>query len=305
MRQGVGVAARERRVVQLTWLSAVVNVLLTVVKAVIGFMTHSDALIADAAHSAADVAGSLAVMIGLRVARRPADEDHPYGHGKAEVIAASLVAMLLILAGFDVVYSSVRQLFAPKATPELAALLTAAGAVVVKEVLFLYQMRVGREAHSPALIAGAEDHRSDVYSSLAASVGIAIALAGKWLHLPFLLFADPIAGIFVALVVVHLGYKMASESFRTLLDQVLDAETTERLAKSVADVPGVLRVDNVRARTNGSYWIVDVRMSVDPDMSVLEGHQIARMVKWSILGNYSEAHDVLVHVNPYDPSGEL
>ncbi|MCY0902993.1 MAG: cation diffusion facilitator family transporter [Firmicutes bacterium] len=291
---------RQRQVVQLTWVSALVNVFLTAIKAIVGFMTQSDALIADAAHSAADVAGSIAVMIGLRVAKRPADDDHPYGHGKAEVIAASLVAMLLILAGLDVVYTSARQLFAPKETPEMAALLTAVGSVLVKEVLFRYQMKVGRAAHSPALIAGAEDHRSDVYSSLAASVGILIALVGRWTHMPVLLFADPLAGIFVALVVVRVGYRMAGESFGTLLDQVLDGETTRQIAGCVADVPGVLRVDNVRVRTNGSYWIVDVRMSVDPEMSVLEGHQIARMVKWSIKGQYDQVRDVLVHVNPYD-----
>ncbi|MCY0877206.1 MAG: cation diffusion facilitator family transporter [Firmicutes bacterium] len=289
----------DRTVTQMTWLSAIVNVLLTIVKAVVGTIAHSDALIADAAHSASDVAGSVAVMIGLRVARRPADQDHPYGHGKAEFIAASLVAILLILAGVDVVYNSVRQFFLPIARPEWAALLTAVGAVLVKEVLYRYQNMIGRKAHSPALLAGAADHRSDVYSSLLASVGIGIALIGQGLHVHALFYADPIAGLFVALVVVRMGYKMADESFRNLLDQVLDSETTASLNGFASAVPGVLRVDDLRARTNGSYWMVDVEVSVDPEMSVLEGHQIARTVKWAIIGEYPQVRDVLVHVNPF------
>lgn len=297
--QAAQTGGEDRTVSGMTWLSAIVNVILTVVKAVVGVIAHSDALIADAAHSAADVAGSVAVMIGLRVARRPADDDHPYGHGKAEFIAASLVAILLILAGADVVYNSIRQFFAPMAKPEWAALFTAVGAVVVKEVLFRYQIAIGRKVHSPALLAGAADHRSDVYSSLAASVGIAIALFGAWLRQPILLYADPVAGLFVALVVVRMGYTMADESFRTLLDQVLDSATTARLDASIAAIPGVLRVDDLRARTNGSYWMVDVKVSVDPEMSVLEGHQIARTVKWAIIGEYPQVRDVLVHVNPY------
>jgi len=297
--------ALERKVNRLTWLSAVANVLLTLGKGFVGLMAHSDALIADAAHSAADVAGSLAVMIGMRVARLPADEDHPYGHGKAEVIAASLVAILLVLAGLDVIYSSVRQFFAVLEHPQWLALFTAAVSVVIKEFLYRYQIGVGKAARSPALIAGAADHRSDVYSSLAATAGIGLALIGAWLHIPLLLYADPLAGVLVAVVVVSMGYRMALDSYRSLLDQVLDAKTTQKLTEAVGAVPGVLRVDDVRARTNGSYCIVDVRMSVDPEMSVLEGHQIARMVKWAIIGDFAEVQDVLVHVNPFDEAGEL
>ena len=290
---------RKQVTTRLASYSTVINVILTLLKGVVGFLARSDALVADAAHSAADVAGSVAVMIGLRVARLPADTDHPYGHGKAEVIAASIVAIFLILAGLDVIFNSVRQFFSPLSAPAPVALYTAVFSMIVKEAIYRYQIKIGRAIRSPALIAGATDHRSDVYSSLAASAGILISLLGKNLHQPFLLYADPIAGLIVAAVVVRIGYQMAVDSFRSLLDQVLDSETTQNMTLAVQGVSGVMRVDDLRARSNGSYWIVDVKMSVDPSMSVLDGHHIAKTVKWTIMDQYEEVFDVLVHVNPF------
>ncbi|KUO94832.1 cation diffusion facilitator family transporter [Ferroacidibacillus organovorans] len=282
------------------YLSLLINIVLTLVKAFFGFVAHSEALIADAAHSASDVAGSIAVLIGVQVARRPADEDHPYGHGKAEVIAASLVAILLILAGLEVVYSSVRTFFLPLSAPSAVALYVALAAALVKEVLYRVQMKLGKRDHSPALIAGAKDHRADVWSSLFAALGIAVALFGEWLHHPLLELADPIAGLFVALVVVRMGYQLAAESYKLLLDEVLDERATEGMIASARDVDGVLRVDDLRVRKSGPYGIAEVRISVDPTISVLQGHAIGHRVKDRLLERHEELRDVLIHINPYN-----
>lgn len=277
-----------------------VNVGLTALKAIVGWIAHSDALLADAAHSGADVAGAIAVLVGVRVARRPADADHPYGHGKAEWIASSLVAVALVLAGLDVMVEAALALFRPLvAPPESAALVTALFALALKEVMYQYQMKRGREWHSPALVAGAADHRSDVYTSLAAAAGIAIAMASGVLHAPLLRFADPLAGLAVSGVVVRIGYNLAVQSFRSLLDEVLDPQTTAAMEEVASHVNGVTRVDVLRIRSSGSYWIVDIKISVHPEITVRAGHHIAVSVKDSIMSRFDEVYDVLVHVNPY------
>lgn len=292
----------EQRKSRLSSASMLVNVLLTLLKAVVGVLAHSDALLADAAHSFADVVGSVAVIVGLRVARRPADQDHPYGHGKAEVIAASLVAILLILAGLDVVYASIHAFFGAMKAPDVIALYTALLSIVVKEVLYRYQIHIGRRSHSPALIAGAADHRSDVYASIAAAIGIGISELGWIMHKTVLLYADPAAGLIVAVVVVWVGYRLAKESFTSLMDQVLDQETTRQIAERVSSVVGVRRVDDLRIRSNGSYWVVDVKVSVNPDITVAEGHTIGKAVKLGLTQEFTQVYDVFVHVNPYQES---
>lgn len=289
----------ERQSRKLAYYSLLLNIVLTAVKGIVGVVAHSDALLADAAHSGADVAGSIAVLIGIRVARRPADADHPYGHGKAEEIAASLVAIMLILAGLDVVYSSIRGFITLSTAPDSIALYTALAAMVAKEIMYRYQMRVANKVNSPALHAGAADHRSDVYSSLAAAVGIMLALIGKWNHIHVLLLADPIAGFFVAIVVVHIGYQLASESYRALMEQVLDANSTVEMLDVAKGVAGVLRIDDLRARTFGSYLVVDIKLSVDGESTVIAGHRVAKEVKYQMMKSFPNVEDVFVHVNPY------
>ncbi|PWI58585.1 cation diffusion facilitator family transporter [Sulfoacidibacillus thermotolerans] len=295
---------QEQKSNQLAFYSLLLNVVLTAGKGIVGVIAHSDALLADAAHSGADVAGSIAVLIGIRVARRPADSDHPYGHGKAEEIAASLVAMLLILAGLDVVYSSVRQFLTLSSAPDSLALYTAVIAMLAKEGMYHYQLRVAQKLSSPALYAGAADHRSDVYSSLAAAVGIFLALLGKWNHIQALRLADPVAGFLVAAVVVHIGYQLAKQSYRSLMDQVLDPESTKEMLAVAMAVEGVLRIDDLRARSFGSYLVIDIKLSVDGEATVSAGHRVAKEVKYQMMKRFHSVADVFVHVNPYFTSNE-
>lgn len=297
-----GPSASDRVATRVSIYSLLLNIALTAVKTAVGLAVQSDALLADAAHSGADVAGSIAVWIGLRVARRPADANHPYGHGKAEVIAAALVALLLLLAGADVSFESARALFEPPEQPSIWAFVTVCGAIAVKEVMFRWQRAVGRRLRSPALLAGAVDHRSDVYSSSAAGLGIGVALLGAQFGIRLLRYADPLAGLAVAVVVVWIGWKLARQSFMLLMDERIGGERAERLARIIRATPGVLRLDDVRARAAGSYWIVDVRMSVDPEITVEVGHDIGKLVKARIMAEFGEVREVLVHVNPYHPS---
>lgn len=284
------------------WIGIVGNLALAGIKGAIGFFSGSKALMADAVASASDVAGSLAVLVGLKAAKRPADTDHPYGHGKAESIAAIVVSVLMILIGFEIGKSAIDSLRnGVGSAPHWIALVALGISIGVKEALFRYNFRLGQKLSSPALIANAWDHRTDVFSSIAASVGVAGALAGKVLNQPNLYFLDPAASLFVSVLVLRMGYKLIKESVHNTMDHVLHEEDAAELVEAVQRVKGVITVDDLRAREHGHYVIVDVKISVNPRITVTEGHEIAKTAKQHLMKRFTHVSDVFVHVNPYDP----
>lgn len=283
------------------WVGIIGNIALAAAKLLIGMAAKSQALVADAVHSASDVVGSVAVLIGLKAAERPPDEDHPYGHGKAESIAAIIVSVLLAVVGFEIGSASVKSLFSPLEPPGFIAVWAAAGSMLVKEWMFRYKYKLGKELNSPSLIANAFEHRSDVFSSFAALVGIGGAILGGRFDLPWLLYLDPIAGIFVSILVLKMAYEIMRESIHNALDHVLHEDQTVELRHAIEAVEGVMRIDSLRAREHGHYQIVDVKIGVDPHITVEEGHRIGKEVKQSLLSRFPDVRDVLIHVNPYDP----
>jgi cation diffusion facilitator family transporter len=286
------------------WLGIFGNLALAIMKGIVGVLSGSQALIADAANSASDVAGSFAVLIGLRAAKRPPDKDHPYGHGKAESIAAIIVSVLLLLVGFEVARTAVVTIFFSDEAilaPEMYAIWALVAAIIVKEILFRYKIRLGKELKSQALIATAWDHRSDVMASSAALIGVVGAVLGQQFGIGWLVYADPVAGLLVAGLVLWMGYKLIVESIHNTLDHVLHAEDAEDLVKTAQAVKGVITVDELRAREHGHYVIVDAKISVNPRITVLEGHDIAKAVKHELMNKFFHVSDVFVHVNPYDP----
>jgi cation diffusion facilitator family transporter len=276
------------------------NLILAVLKWVIGVYANSRALVADAVNSASDVAGSLAVFIGLRAAKQPPDEDHPYGHGKAESIAAIIVAVLLVLVGFEIGKSSFQAFFQPIEAPKLIALVAVIVSIAIKETMYRYTFSMGKKLNSDALIVTAYDHRSDVYSSLAALVGIGCAILGEKLTIGWLVYADPVAGLFVSILILKLAWKLGSESIHNALDHVLHEEDTIELRKIVESIPEVKKIDELHAREHGHYVIIDLKISVDPYITVEEGHRVGKKVKQKLM---EERHveNVFVHINPYNP----
>lgn len=283
------------------WVGIVGNLALAAVKLIIGLQAKSQALIADSVHSASDVVGSIAVLIGLRAAERPPDEDHPYGHGKAESIAAIIVSVLLAVVGFEIGSSSIESMFHPLAGPGFIAVWAAIGSMVVKEWMFRWKYNLGKKLNSQSLIANAWEHRSDVYSSFAALLGIGGAIIGERYDIAWMIYLDPIAGIFVSALVLKMAYHIMMESIHNTLDHVLHEEETVDLRNAVTAVPGVIRIDSLRAREHGHYQIVDVKISVDPLITVEQGHHIGKQVKRTLLELFSQVRDVFVHINPYDP----
>ncbi|WAH38435.1 cation diffusion facilitator family transporter [Alicyclobacillus dauci] len=284
----------------MAFINALFNVLLAVAKGVIGVIAGSNALIADAVHSAADLVGSLAVIIGLRIARKPPDEDHPYGHGKAELIAATIVAGLLVAAAIEVAYSSATSFFHDPTKPEMVAAYTAFAAMVVKELLFRFNYRLGKKLFSKSLMASAYDHRSDVYSSLAAFIGIVLSVLGTRIHVGWLRYMDAVAGIFVAILVFKMAVGIARDSLQSLMDRVvLEEENIAPYVECALSVNGVRRLDDIRVRDHGQYVIVDLEIGVDAEVTVAAGHDIAARVRREMRSEFERVQDVFVHVNPY------
>lgn len=283
-----------------TWIGIIVNGLLAIMKGVVGWLSGSRALIADAAHSASDVVGSIAVLAGLRTAKKPPDKDHPYGHGKAENIATIIVAILLIVVGIEIAISSLKIFFSelPMA-PKGIALVAIIISILVKEILFQYKYRLAKKINSPALLAEAWHHRSDVLSSIAALVGVLGAILGQQFNYPIFIYLDPLAGMVVSFLVIKVGFSLAKESSLIMMEQVLDEEKTKPFIKTVANIEGVQRVDELLARTHGHYIVVDIKVSVDPHITVEDGHLISKKVKKGLLTNHNEIKKVFVHINPY------
>lgn len=276
------------------------NVMLAIVKGILGVMGNSRALVADAANSASDVLGSIAVFVGLRAAKQPPDKEHPYGHGKAESIAAIIVSVLLFIVGIEMGRGSIEAFFRPISAPNMLAIYGALISIVIKEILFRYTMRIGRKVKSDAIIVNAYDHRTDVFSSLAALIGIGSALLGERFGIPWLKYADPLAGVLVCLLILKMAWSVGSESIVNTLDRVLQEEETEELRKTVESVPNVKKINELFAREHGHYVIVDIKIAVDPFMTVEEGHRVGKKVKEKLM-KLNNVYNVFVHINPYAP----
>ncbi|MCD9026525.1 cation diffusion facilitator family transporter [Cohnella silvisoli] len=281
------------------WISLISNIVLTVIKFAVGLLFNSPVLIADGVHNAGDVVATGAALSSMRVSKQPPDEDHPYGHGKAEVVGAGIVAIILAMAAIYMGYHSVTVLFEPPHKATFIALIAAAFSLILKQVLYVYTMSIGKKTNSNGLIATAYDHLADVYASIAAVIGIGLALIGDYYHIAFLSYGDPIAGIVVAYFVLKLAVHIGKTSVGVLMEKNVDMDKMNAFINLVKSVPEVKRIDRIRARDHGHYVIVDVRVGVSAELSVQEGHDISRLIKQSIMNQHPNVEEVLVHLNPW------
>lgn len=277
----------------------IVNIFLVIIKASAGILSGSFAIMADALHTAADIVASAVVYVGIRVSSKPADAEHPYGHGKAESIASKIVAIIVILAGLNIGFFSLRALFhVSHPAPGSVALWAAVISIVVKEGLFRYTYRVGQRNHCQALVANAYEHRSDALSSVAAVAGIGGARLGLYLGRPQLYYLDPLAGIIVAVFIVNMGWRIAKAAASELMDAQADPEFSAELERITLAVAGVWEVHSIRTRCSGPHIFVDLEIGVDESITVLQGHDIAKQVKEKVLAEQTTVADILIHVNP-------
>jgi len=268
------------------------NLLLAAAKVVVGFLASSHAVLADGLHSVADFVSSMALLVVVRVANRPSDTCHPYGHGKAEPVGAKIIGIIVILAGVQIGLSAIAQLRAGDYTaPGVLALWMAMTSIVVKETMFRYKFRLGTRMNSKAILASAWEHRSDAISSVAVLAGVALARLG----MPYL---DPVAGLVVSGFIVKMGWDITRSAVDDLMDKVTDPDLLDRVRHTASETPGVIRVDAARIRPMGPEFLVDLAICVDPQITVKEGHDVASSVKSAVMTTIPEVADVMVHVNP-------
>ena len=267
-----------------------VNLVLVVVKGVAGVVSGSAALVADAGHSGADLANNLLVLGSLIYARRPADETHPYGHDRAEVLAALASTFLLTGAALYFGWESLRKLIVGEPTPTLLALWVALGSIVVKLVVVRVENAVARDVTSLAVRADARDSLSDVLSSVAVVVGVLGARFG----VPRL---DGVAGLVIALLILATAVQIASEASHELLEHNLKADDLERVRAAALSVPGVEIVRGVTGRAHGSDVLVELSIQVDPQATVERGAAIAEAVRCAVYERVPEVGNALVELN--------
>lgn len=273
----------------------VLNLVLAAVKFAGGIFGHTYALVADAAESLLDVLTSLFVWAGFRVAARPPDEDHPYGHGKAESLAALAVAVFVFSMAGLVGWHAVQEIRTPHRAPEWWTLLVLAGVIVVKLIFSRRMKALGREVGSTALGAEAMHHWSDAMTSAAAFLGIGIALWGG----PGWETADDWAALFACIIIAINGGGILQRALGDVMDTAVPAEFEAEVRAIARAVPGVLALDKCRVRKSGLSHLVDIQVRVDGGMSVREGHDIAHAVKDALLDSAPHAiSDVSVHVEP-------
>ena len=278
-----------------------VNLCLGVVKLVGGLVGNSFALLSDAFNSFGDVLTSAVVLFAFYVAQRPADKEHPYGHTRAEAIAGSNVALLLVLTALWIGWEAIQRITVQHPIPPAWTLWIAGLNAIIKEGLYQYKIRVGRRTGSAAIIANAWDHRSDALCSLAVLVGLGVII---WCG-PRFIFADEVAALFVAAAITWTGASLFYKSVHELMDVQADDAILQAINNSAKETEGVRGVEKLWVRKTGLEYLADIHIEVDPQLTVDEGHRIGHDVKDRLLSQFPALRDVLVHLEPYRDDGHV
>ena len=276
-----------------TWVSVVVNLVLSTVQIVVGVWAKSQSLIADGIHSLSDLVADFVVLFANHHSQKDADEDHPYGHQRFETAASLVLGVLLLAVGVGMVWSAVVKLENPESVPQVhsVALWVAGGALVGKELLFRYMLAVAKKVKSSMLVANAWHARSDAASSLVVGVGIAGNLAGY----PIL---DPIAALIVGFMVGKMGWEFGWDAMHDLMDRAVDEQEVQAIRQTLLDTPGVAGVHDVRTRKMGDMVVVDAHLEVDAQITVEEGHDIAVEARQRVMQRH-RVLNLMTHVDPW------
>lgn len=277
-----------------TLIGILISTVLAAVKILGGIFGQSYALIADGVESLLDIFGSSIVWGSLRYSARPPDEKHPYGHGKAEPLGAMVIAAALIVTSFLIGLESIREIRTPHSLPAPYTLVILVGVVITKEVLFRFLLNTGKDINSRAVETDAWHHRSDALTSVAAFIGISIAL---WKG-PGYAAADDYAALFACVIIFFNGLRLLRGSIDDVMDAAPSGDFDAAIRAVAQAVPGVLGTHNLRARRSGMGYLVDLDIIVDSNISVRQGHNIAHEVKAKLMDSHLGILNVLVHVEP-------
>ena len=275
--------------------SMLVSAGLAVAKITIGLHAQSTATVSDGVESAGDVLASGLVLLGLIIAAKPPDSEHPYGHGRLETLSALAVGMLLVGTGVLIAFESVHVTHGDGRTPSAYAIWPLLASIAIKSIMSAAKWRYGRRIQSSGLIADAWNDTVDILSGTTALAGLGLTL----LNPERFASADRIGGSAVGIIVIFLGVRVVHDTVVQLMDTMPDPEAMDRIRKTGLTVPGVLGIEKCFARKTGLKWHVDMHLEVDPAMTVYESHEIATQVKEKIRAEVDWVADVLVHVEPH------
>lgn len=282
------------RGIKSTIIGIVTSVILATIKGVAGILGNSYALIADAIESTSDVFTAIIVLTGIKIAQKPADENHPYGHGKAEPLAGIIVASAIFLAAIIIIIQSIHEIITPHHAPEPFTLIVLIVVVASKEFLFRFVIKVGNSVDSVAIKNDAWHHRSDAITSGAAFIGISISLIGGEGYEP----ADDYAALFASLIIIYNAFRLLKPALGEMMDIAPSPEFISEVINRTTTVEGVIAVDKCFARKMGFEYYVDMHIIVDGNISVYQGHEISHKVKEFLKKEFPHITDVLIHIEP-------
>ena len=273
------------------WISIIAYITLSFIKIIIAKIGNSDALFADGLNNASDVVASIAVLIGLKISRKPPDSDHPYGHYRVESIASLFAAFIMAIIGLQVLMNTIGKLFNGSTTePDLLTAWTALGAAVVMFAVYRYNLSLAKKIESSSLRAAAQDNKSDALVSIGAFIGIIGAQFG-------LFWLDPLAALIVGIIICKTAWDIFRDATHTLTDG-FDEKELEVIKSSIAKVDEVKEVVDVKGRIHGNQALIDVTILVDPNLNVLRSHEITEKIEDYLEKEHTLTH-VHIHIEPY------
>lgn len=291
--------AREKKIYAVTLKGSAINALLILLKFIAGFFGRSSAMVADAVHSLSDFISDVIVLVFVKIAGKPEDKGHDYGHGKFETLASMIIGVLLIFVGIglsvngvEAVLHSINGMQLPR--PTMLALIIAILSIISKEWLYRYTIRAGNKLDSQALNANAWHHRSDAVSSLGTLVGIAGAMffGEKWRIL------DPVAAIIVSIFIIKSGYDIIKPCISELLEASLPEEKEKEIMSLVLSVPGIVEIHNLRTRRIGNCIAIDFHIKMDGTQTLFEAHEKATAAENAIRSTYGSNSIINIHMEP-------
>ena len=275
-----------------------VNAVLMILKMAAGYWGHSEAVFADGIESACDFIAIFSTMVALKLGRKPFDEKHPYGHGRAESLSALMVSMVILATGGWILSNSVHSIMDGNfQTPSLLAVAAAFVTIIIKEWLYRFTHKTGNILVSPSLLAIAKDHRKDALTSISTLAGVVGAFFGFGIM-------DPLAAGLTSFFILHIGYETFKEAAHDLMDGSVSPDFIEEVTRLAESVDRVEHVHDIRGRRSGQYMIIDLKLEMDPDMTVKDSHDIADKVKRLIFDGFPNVGDVMIHINPHEEEHE-
>ncbi|MBQ8042745.1 MAG: cation transporter [Clostridia bacterium] len=267
------------------------NLFLLSIKFIVGLIFKSQGLIADAVNSFGDVFSSIITYVAGKISEKPADEDHEFGHGKAEFVASFLIGIFMVMVSLETLYSGIMSIINNQAfTFSYLLIIVPIVTIITKGILYFYCYKQSKKYDSLLILSNASDHRNDIILSIGVIIGVAFGYFGYY-------FVDGIVGIIISVIIIITGVKIIKEAYDVLIDKCIDVETVNEMKNRVERTEGVNHLDSIKSKPTGALHMLIVKVSVDPEMTVRQSHNIAASIR-SDLKKYPNVYDAVVHINP-------